>query len=463
MTAKRILVVDNEAKMRRILELSLRSLGHEVEQAGDGQEALAMLESGSFDLVLTDLRMPRLDGIGLLRALREADNDIPVIVMTAYGTIETAVAAMKIGAADYIIRPFEMETIEMAVSRALTMQVVQRENRFLKEEVSRGWGDFVGTSKPMRDLYDLLRQVAPTRSSVFIVGETGTGKELVARALHVASGRTGLFVPINCAAIPAELLESELFGHVKGAFTGALRDRVGKCELASGGTLFLDEITEMPVGLQAKLLRVLQEGVIEKVGGNAATPVDLRVVAATNRDPQQSVDAGLLRRDLYFRLNVVRVDVPLLRDRHGDIPLLVEYFVHKYSVELSRTPPRISPDAMAILQGYAWPGNVRELENLIERAMVLCRGDLITVAHLPAELGPLPAVAKESGAESGGEAKSSLRVPDSLALRPHVDELERHLIHEALLQAGGNKAAAARLLEISERALWYKIKRYGLT
>ncbi|SFW35756.1 sigma-54-dependent transcriptional regulator [Luteibacter sp. UNCMF366Tsu5.1] len=459
MTAKRILVVDNEAKMRRILELSLRSMGHDVEQAGDGQEALAMLDTGSFDLVLTDLRMPRLDGIGLLRALREADNDIPVIVMTAYGTIETAVAAMKIGAADYIIRPFEMETIEMAVSRALTMQVVQRENRFLKEEMSRGWGDFVGTSKPMQDLYDLLKQVAPTRSSVFIVGETGTGKELVARALHVASGRNGLFVPINCAAIPAELLESELFGHVKGAFTGALRDRVGKCELASGGTLFLDEITEMPIGLQAKLLRVLQEGVIEKVGGNAVTPVDLRVVAATNRDPQQSVDAGLLRRDLYFRLNVVRVDVPLLRDRQGDIPLLVEYFVHKYSVELSRTPPRISPDAMAILEGYAWPGNVRELENLIERAMVLCRGDLITVAHLPTGLGPLPAVAKESGAAP----KPASRAPDSLALRPHVDELERHLIHEALLQAGGNKAAAARLLKISERALWYKIKRYGLT
>ncbi|MDQ0008315.1 two-component system response regulator AtoC [Luteibacter jiangsuensis] len=462
MTAKRILVVDNEAKMRRILELSLKSMGHEVEQAGDGQEALAILESGSFDLVLTDLRMPRLDGIGLLRALREADNDIPVIVMTAYGTIETAVAAMKVGAADYVIRPFEMETIEMAVTRALTMQVVQRENRFLKEEVSRGWGDFVGTSKPMQELYDLLKQVAPTRSSIFIVGETGTGKELVARAIHVASGRSGLFVPINCAAIPAELLESELFGHVKGAFTGALRDRIGKCELASGGTLFLDEITEMPVGLQAKLLRVLQEGVIEKVGGNTATPVDLRVVAATNRDPQQSVDAGLLRRDLYFRLNVVRVDVPLLRDRHGDIPLLVDYFVHKYSIELSRTPPHMSADALAILEGYGWPGNVRELENLIERAMVLCRGDLITVAHLPAGLGKAPVV-PTTGGTADVDAKAMPHDPDSLSLRRHVDELERRLIDEALKRAGGNKAAAARLLKISERALWYKIKRYGLT
>ncbi|NII54059.1 sigma-54 dependent transcriptional regulator [Luteibacter sp. SG786] len=461
MTAKRILVVDDEAKMRRILELSLKSMGHDVEQASDGQEALAILETGSFDLVLTDLRMPRLDGIGLLRALREADNDIPVIVMTAYGTIETAVAAMKVGAADYVIRPFEMETIEMAVTRALTMQVVQRENRFLKEEVSRGWGDFVGTSKPMQDLYDLLKQVAPTRSSVFIVGETGTGKELVARAIHEASGRSGLFVPINCAAIPSELLESELFGHIKGAFTGALRDRIGKCELASGGTLFLDEITEMPVGLQAKLLRVLQEGVIEKVGGNTATPVDLRVVAATNRDPQQSVDAGLLRRDLYFRLNVVRVDVPLLRDRHGDIPLLVDYFIHKYSIELSRTPPRMSPDALAILEGYAWPGNVRELENLIERAMVLCRGDLITVAHLPAGLGPAPVVPTAGAADV--DAKAMPHGSDSLSLRLHVDELERHLIDEALKRAGGSKAAAARLLQISERALWYKIKRLGLS
>jgi two-component system response regulator AtoC len=458
MTAKRILVVDNEAKMRRILELSLKSMGHEVEQAGDGQEALAKIEAGSFDLVLTDLRMPRLDGIGLLTALRDADNDIPVIVMTAYGTIETAVAAMKVGAADYVIRPFEMETIEMAVMRALTMQVVQRENRFLKDEVSRGWGDFVGTSRAMQALYALLQQVAPARSSVFIVGETGTGKELVARALHVASGRSGLFVPINCAAIPADLLESELFGHVKGAFTGAVRDRIGKCELASGGTLFLDEITEMPIGLQAKLLRVLQESVIEKVGGNVATPVDLRVVAATNREPQQSVDAGMLRRDLYFRLNVVRVDVPLLRDRRDDIPLLVDYFINKYSIELSRTPPTLSPEALGILETYAWPGNVRELENLIERAMVLCRGDVITAAHLPAELGT-ERVPATPAIDSGAKQVQG----QSLALRPHVDELERRLIEAALESAGKNKAAAARLLEISERALWYKIKRYGLS
>jgi two-component system response regulator AtoC len=461
MTTKRILVVDDEAKMRRILELALKSMGHDVEQAGDGQEALAKIESGSFDLVLTDLRMPRLDGIGLLRALRDADNDIPVIVMTAYGTIETAVAAMKVGAADYVIRPFEMETIEMAVTRALTMQVVQRENRFLKDEVSRGWGDFVGTSRAMQALYELLQQVAPARSSVFVVGETGTGKELVARAIHVASGRSGLFVPINCAAIPADRLESELFGHVKGAFTGAVRDRIGKCELASGGTLFLDEITEMPIGLQAKLLRVLQESVIDKVGGNLPTPVDLRVVAATNRDPQESVAAGMLRRDLYFRLNVVRVDVPLLRDRRDDIPLLVESFISKYSIELTRSPPTISADALAILESYAWPGNVRELENLIERAMVLCRGNVITPAHLPAELDMR--IERPRGESAPGDSPPRpLPEVHSLAMKPQVDELERRLIEAALESAAKNKAAAARLLEISERALWYKIKRYGL-
>jgi len=457
MNARRILVVDNEAKMRRILELSLRNMGHEVAQAADGEEALAALERDSYDLVLTDLRMPRLDGIGLLNALRTRGDDVPVIMLTAYGTIETAVAAMKLGAADYIIRPFEMETVEMAVERVLAMQAVQRENRFLRDELSRGWGEFVGTSDSMQALYRLLEQVAPTRSSVFIVGETGTGKELVARALHQSSGRSGLFVPINCAAIPAELLESELFGHAKGAFTGALRDRVGKCELSSGGTLFLDEITEMPPALQAKLLRVLQEGTIERLGANTPTAVDLRVVAATNRDPLQAVEEGRLRRDLYFRLNVVRVDVPLLRDRHGDIPLLAEHFLHKYARELGRPAPRLSAQALQRLEAYAWPGNVRELENLIERAVVLCRGDAIGPEHFPAELAR-PAAAPASVTAPAMPAP----LPASLSMKTEVEALERRLIAAALERSEDNKAAAARLLEISERALWYKLKRYGM-
>lgn len=456
MSSKRILVVDDEAKMRRLLELSLKTMGHEVEQAADGDEALAAIENHPFDLVLTDLRMPGKDGIALLSVLRERGDDVPVIVMTAYGTIETAIAAMKLGAADYIIRPFEIETIEMAVTRVLAMQAVQRENRFLKEEISKGWGDFIGVSATMQGLYRLLKQVAPTRSNIFIVGETGTGKELVARAIHAASGRTGLFVPINCAAIPAELLESELFGHIKGAFTGAVRDRVGKCELSSGGTIFLDEITEMPTSLQAKLLRVLQDGSIERLGANGAIPVDLRVVAATNRDPQQSVDSGSLRRDLYFRLNVVRVDVPLLRERKGDVPLLADYFLHKYSLELGRSTPALSSQALARLEAYAWPGNVRELENLMERAAVLCRGDEVTADHLPAEL-----------ARTGQVSTPSLDVPagidELLPMKDQVEALERKLIEAALARSDNSKAAAARLLEISERALWYKIKRYGLS
>ncbi|MBD8879341.1 sigma-54-dependent Fis family transcriptional regulator [Rhodanobacter sp. 7MK24] len=453
MSAKRILIVDNEAKMRRILELSLKAMGHIVSEAADGAAALSIVEKQAVDLVLTDLRMPGMDGIALLAALRERGMDVPVIVMTAYGTIETAVEAMKLGAVDYIIRPFEMETVEMAVTRALAMQAVQRENSFLREEVSRGWGAFVGTSVAMQSLYELIRQVASTRSNAFIVGDTGTGKELVARAIHEASGRTGLFVPINCAAIPAELLESELFGHVKGAFTGAVRDRVGKCELASTGTIFLDEITEMPANLQVKLLRVLQEGCIERLGANGTVPVDLRIVSATNRDLQQAVESGALRRDLYFRLNVVRIDVPGLRDRRGDIALLANHFLRKHALELGRAVPSLDSHVLQRLEAYEWPGNVRELENIMERAVVLCRGEEITLAHLPVELVHQPP-------SRSAPPVTLVDNEGSLNLKAQVEELECRLIKSALARSANNKAAAARLLGISERTLWYKLKTY---
>lgn len=451
----RMLVVDNEPKMRQILEFSLSSMGHEVVQASDGVQALAAVNAAHFDLVLTDLRMPRKDGLELLRELRQRGENVPVIVLTAYGTIETAVEAMKLGAADYIIRPFEIETIELAVTRTLAVSVVQRENRFLRDEVSKGWGEFIGTSEAMQTLYRMMQQVAPARSNVFIVGATGTGKELVARALHHASGRSGLFVPINCAAIPADLLESEMFGHEKGAFTGATRRRVGKCELASGGTIFLDEITEMPLALQAKLLRVAQEGIIERLGGNVSMPVDLRIVAATNLDPQHAVDSGRLRQDLFFRLNVVRIDVPLLRDRSGDIALLAEHYLGKYASELGKPAPRLSRQALGRLERYPWPGNVRELENLMERAVVLSQGDEINLDHLPA------AIAQEQQITKAKEYQEPVDT-DSLSLRTHVEAVERHLIEAALGRSDNNKAVAARLLEISERALWYKIKRYKL-
>jgi two-component system response regulator AtoC len=453
MEVYRILVVDDEMKMRRLLEMSLKNLGHDVVQAGDGIEALARFDEAPFDLVMTDLKMPRMDGLQLLRKLRERGEEVPVIVLTAYGTIETAVEAMKLGAADYIIRPFEMETVELAVARALAMGLMQRENRFLRDEVERGWGEFIGRSDKMRDLYDLIQQVAPARSSVLIVGETGTGKELVARAIHQASGRGGLFVPINCAAIPADLLESELFGHQKGAFTGAHRDRMGKFELANGGTLFLDEISEMPLALQAKLLRVLQESTVERLGAQRAVRVDLRIVAATNRNPQQAVDDGVMRQDLFFRLNVVRIDVPPLRERREDIQLLAEHFLQQYSAELARPIPQLSEASLQGLMTYAWPGNVRELENLMERAAVLCRGQIIEPQLLPLTDAPTPATTPAADATTPFE---------TLLLNDHVEALEKRLIKTALERSGDNKSAAARLLGVSERTLWYKLKKYEL-
>jgi two-component system response regulator AtoC len=392
----------------------------------------------------------------LLRSLRERGEDVPVIVLTAFGSIESAVEAMKLGAADYIIRPFEMETVELAVTRALAMGTMQRENRFLRDEVERGWGEFIGRSPRMHELYDLIQQVAPARSSVLIIGETGTGKELVAHAIHRASGRGGLFVPINCAAIPAELLESELFGHKKGAFTGAHRDRMGKFELANGGTLFLDEITEMPLALQAKLLRVLQEGTVERLGAQRGVKVDLRIVAATNRDPQQAVDQGVMRQDLFFRLNVVRIDVPPLRERPEDIELLAEHFLQKYGAELGRQVPKLSGPAMQSLRSYAWPGNVRELENLMERATVLCRGTSIEAQHLPLD------IEHNSAASSASQAGKVSAEFESLVLDEHVAALEEQLINAALERSGDNKSAASRLLGISERTLWYKIKKYDI-
>jgi len=458
---KRILVVDDEPKMRRILEMMLRSMGHELVQAGDGVEALAAIEATQFDLVLTDLRMPRMDGIGLLRELRQRGENIPVIVLTAYGTIESAVEAMKHGASDYIIRPFEIEAVELAVTRSLAISAVQRENTFLRDEMSKGWSEFVGTSEKMQALYRLVQVAAPSRSNIFIVGETGTGKELVARAVHRVSGRSGLFVAINCAAIPGELLESELFGHEKGAFTGAARSRIGKCEHASGGTLFLDEITEMPQALQSKLLRVLQEGTIERLGSNTVVPVDLRIIAATNLDPQRAVDEGKLRQDLFFRLNVLRIDVPLLRDRREDIGLLAAHFLAKYSSELGRPTPRLTRPVLQRLESYSWPGNVRELENLMERAAVLSTGPEITLEHLPENITRdpgKPAVPDKAAISENREPNET----EAKSLKTHVEALEKELIQRALAQNDNNKASAARVLEISERALWYKIKRYEL-
>ena len=446
MTTQRILVVDDEAKMQRVLEIMLKRMGHEVTCAGDGAEALHTLKSAPADLIISDLRMPGISGVELLKTLREQGNEAPVIIMTAYGTIESAVEAMKLGACDYIVRPFDVEALELTINRILAAGRMRRQNDFLRHEVEKGWGEFVGNSAAMQQIYDLIRQVAPGKTTVLITGETGTGKELVARAIHRTSPRKeALFVPINCAAIPADILESELFGYEKGAFTGAVKPRIGKFELADGGTLFLDELTEMPLALQAKLLRVLQENVIERLGGNRAIPIDLRIVAATNRDPRQAIAAGRLREDLYYRVNVFNIELPPLRERKEDIPALVAGFL------AGNAGASISETTLACLQHYDWPGNVRELQNVVERALVLSQGSTIQVEHLPREM-------TSSKAETVVAESPQFH---NLELTPALESVERAMISEALRQTGGNKSKAARLLDISERSLWYKLKNHG--
>ncbi len=448
----RVLIVDDERKLRRVLQILLEQMGLESVAADSGEEALGILGGERIDLVLTDLKMPGMSGIDLLRRIRERNVDVPVVVLTAHGSIETAVEAMKQGAFDYILKPFDLQAIERLVRSALEVGRYRAENRFLKEQVAeeQRFENIVGLSSGMREVYDLIRRVAPVKAPVLITGETGTGKELVARAIHnLGARREHLFVPLNCAAIPADLLESELFGHVRGAFTGALADRAGKFEVADGGTLFLDEIGDMAFPLQAKLLRVLQEGVVERIGSNKPVTVDVRVVSSTNRDLAQRLAAGEFREDLYYRINVFHVALPPLRQRRDDIPALAAFFARGFGRDLGKGDLELGPAAGALLQRYDWPGNVRELRNLMERAAVLCKGPRVEAGFLRRLL---PAALDD-------EAASPV---ESLRLEPAVEEVERKLILRALGAAGDNKAEAARLLGVSERTLWYKLKRYGL-
>ena len=458
MNQQRVLVVDDESNMRRVLEIMLDKMGYETRAASDGQEALALTRHESFDLVLTDLRMPKMDGIALLNALRTQGIEIPVIILTAYGTVEGAVAAMQQGAYDYILRPFDVEAVERIITRALTAEKNRQENRFLREEVEKGWEDFIGYSSAMQQVYDLIRQVAAGNTNVLITGETGTGKELAARAIHRASPRReALFVPINCAAIPADILESELFGHTRGAFTGAAQDRAGKFETANGGTIFLDELTEMPLSMQAKLLRVLQEHEIERIGSNRRIRVDIRVIVATNRDARQAVQDGLLREDLFYRVNVFTLEMPPLRSRLEDIGLLVDHFLAKHGAKLGRAELSVTERALQALLGYAWPGNVRELENILERGIVLSRGTPLDIHHLPQE------IISPFDTSPNMDTHISVSPAQPQPLPQAVRQLEKVLIEQALTQSGGNKAKAARVLDISERTLWYKVKKYRLS
>lgn len=448
----RVLVADDEPNARRVLEILLRKLGCEVFSAADGQAALALLQTTAIELLVTDLNMPKMNGLELLAALRQDGHNFPVIVVTAYGTVENAVEAMKQGAFDFIIRPLDVEQVELVIRRALGVRKIHQENTFLRDEMNKNWGEFVGQCPAMQHVYDLISQVAPSKASIFVIGETGTGKELVARAIHAHSGRTGLFVPINCAAIPADILESELFGYVRGAFTGAHKDRVGKFELAHEGTLFLDEITEMNPALQAKLLRVLQENRVDRLGSNNSIEVDVRIIAATNRNPMEAVRAGRLREDLYYRINVVGIQLPPLRERRDDIPLLAQHFIAKYRHAPMADSAHLSAEFALVIKNYDWPGNVRELENMMERAVVLSQGLEMNVKHLPQEI-------LFSQAIDVIESNSSL---ENLDLEANVAKLEIGLLNKAIAISGGNKAKAARLLNISERTFWYKIKKYDL-
>ncbi len=450
MNQRYVLVVDDEPHMRRVLEIMLRKAGHLVFVAGNGREALEVLRDNPVDLVITDMRMPKMDGIELLTRLRQDGVEIPVIVITAHGSVESAVNAMKLGASDYVLRPFDIDALELAIARVLNEAEVVRQNSFMREELNRGWDAFVGTSAAMRTVYELIRQVAPTKASVMITGETGTGKELAARAIHNASPRSSkLFVPINCAAIPVDILEAELFGYEKGAFTGAVKERVGKFELANEGTIFLDELTEMPMALQAKLLRVLQENTLERLGSNRQIKLDIRVIAASNRTPRESIRDGHLREDLYYRLNVFAVDLPLLRERKEDIPDLASHFIAKHSHHIDGDAA-LSAAIVSRLQAYNWPGNVRELENMVERALILCGTGALKPEHFPLDLD-------RSGTSPVLLASNTVSVGP---LVPAVEELEARMIEEALAQTEGSKPKAAALLDISERTLWYKLKKH---
>jgi two-component system, NtrC family, response regulator AtoC len=447
---KRLLVVDDDARMRRVLQILAGKLGLACAAAGSADEALAAFRAERSDVVVTDLKMPEKSGIEFLTELRAIDAHVPVIVLTAHGTVATAVAAMKLGAVDYLQKPFDVDALAMVIARALSLSRLTIENRFLREEQrvgERRFGALIGGSPAMTAVFDLIRQVAATRSPVLITGETGTGKELVARAIHDHSPRRDrLFVPLNCTAIPADLLESELFGHVRGAFSGAQTDRVGRFQAADEGTLFLDEIGDMDVRLQAKLLRVLQDGVIEPLGTNRRVPVDVRIVSSTNRDLAAAMRDGRFREDLFFRLNVFPVHLPPLRTRGDDVATLAAELLADAARELGKPPLALDADALALLRGYLWPGNVRELRNVMERTAVLA-------AETPIRAAFMRTLLPSAGAEPGSAVTT---------LEEALDRLERRLIAEALAACGDNKVAAAKQLGIGERTLWTKLKKHGM-
>jgi DNA-binding NtrC family response regulator len=449
--AHRILVVDDDTLFREFVTETLSRKAYEVHSAENGQRAVAMMEEADYDLVLSDIRMPLMDGLQVLERTRQLQPDARVIMITAHATVASAVDAIRRGAHDYIEKPCSPDEIDVRIQNALEAQELRRENTRLQTELEGrySFGSMVGKTRAMEEVYDLVETVAKSRSTVLITGESGTGKELVARAIHYNSPRRNRpFVKLNCAALPQDLIESELFGHEKGAFTGAVKQTKGRFELADGGTLLLDEISEIEPPLQAKLLRVLQEREFERIGSGHTIKVDVRIVATTNRNLQDEIDKGHFREDLFYRLNVIPVRMPSLRDRKADVPLLAEHFLDKYNRENGKSISSLTARALDILMSYDWPGNVRELENYLERAVVICQEPQISESHLPLDV--LTGAPRSAASDDG------------MSVGTTVHEMEKRLILKTLESCDGNRTTAADILGISSRTLRNKLHEYGM-
>lgn len=447
--AIKILIADDDPSLRRVIQFKLKQKGFDVTAVQDGLQAYEALKAARFDLLLSDMKMPGLDGIELLEKSKEIQSDLEIILITAHATIGEAVEAVKLGAFDYLTKPFEDGQLFAAIDKALKFKKLEDENKALREQLNgkRFLKNVVGISKRFKDMVALIDKVAPTEATVLLTGESGTGKEVMARAIHLRSQRADKpFVPVNCAAIPRELLESELFGHVKGAFTGAIKDRKGKFELANGGTLLLDEISELSIELQAKLLRVIQERIVEPVGAEITREIDIRLIAASNIDLKMRVAQGKFREDLYYRLNIIPIEIPALRDRVDDIPVLIREFLNRFSPD-----QKIDLDErlLKLLAGYGWPGNIRELENLIERLVILRKSNLLTPADLPPEFGkPRQSIPEQK--------------PQGFDGNLTFHEAQKKIITEALDKHAWNRSKAARHLDIPRHVLIYRMKKYGL-
>jgi DNA-binding NtrC family response regulator len=445
-----ILIVEDEAKMRRLLELNLAEDGFTTYSAGDAETGLKLLREHAVDLVVTDLKLPGMNGLEFLHTVKRQNAALPVVVMTAFGSVETAVEAMKAGASDYVLKPFSLTEMRMVIRKELDVHNLREENRSLREALGKRYShpNIVARSAKMQEVLATVERVAPTNSTVLLGGESGVGKDLIARAIHEKSRRaSGPFLKINSTAIPENLLESELFGFEKGAFTGAVASKPGKFELADKGTLFLDEIGDVPPATQVKLLRVLQEREFERLGGTKTVKVDVRLIAATNRDLRAALEEGTFREDLYYRLNVVPIDIAPLRERKEDIPELANLFITRFAGDSGKPVESISPEAMKILVNYHWPGNVRELQNIVERACALAKGNVLEVDDIHLDIRP----AKASTGAGGF-------LPDGMTLEQWEDEM----VQEALRRANGNKSQAARLLGLSRNALRYRLSKIGI-